>query len=169
MGIYKKYVTPYLSAFILGPIFMIVEVIGEVLLPKMMSLIINEGIKGGAGSGYIITHGIIMVLLALCMMGGGVLGAYFAVKASVNAAVFLREYRKILNRFAGNEIDQRYYELAECYFNGTSNAPSSTGDADRWIDHGDHDECETGDHSRSGNPDFDRIAGYRNRESISEI
>lgn len=44
MGIYKKYVTPYLSAFILGPIFMIVEVIGEVLLPKMMSLIINEGI-----------------------------------------------------------------------------------------------------------------------------
>ena len=51
MGIYKKYVTPYLSAFILGPIFMIVEVIGEVLLPKMMSLIINEGIKGGAGSG----------------------------------------------------------------------------------------------------------------------
>ena len=29
MGIYKKYVTPYLSAFILGPIFMIVEVIGE--------------------------------------------------------------------------------------------------------------------------------------------
>ena len=56
MGIYKKYVTPYLSAFILGPIFMIVEVIGEVLLPKMMSLIINEGIKGGAGSGYIITQ-----------------------------------------------------------------------------------------------------------------
>ena len=171
MGIYKKYVTPYLSAFILGPIFMIVEVIGEVLLPKMMSLIINEGIKGGAGSGYIITHGIIMVLLALCMMGGGVLGAYFAVKASVNfagdlrkryfcesTAVFLREYRKILNRFAGNEIDQRYYELAECYFNGTSNAPSSTGDADRWIDHGDHDECETGNHSRSGNPDFDCIA-----------
>ncbi len=91
MGIYKKYVTPYLSAFILGPIFMIVEVIGEVLLPKMMSLIINEGIKGGAGSGYIITHGIIMVLLALCMMGGGVLGAYFAVKASVNFAGDLRK------------------------------------------------------------------------------
>ena len=80
MGIYKKYVTPYLSAVILGPIFMIVEVIGEVLLPKMMSLIINEGIKGGAGSGYIITHGIIMVLLALCMMGGGVLGAYLLLR-----------------------------------------------------------------------------------------
>lgn len=91
MGIYKKYITPYLSAFILGPIFMIVEVIGEVFLPKLMALIINEGIKGGAGNGYIISHGIMMVLLALCMMVGGVLGAYFAVKASVNFAGDLRK------------------------------------------------------------------------------
>ena len=75
MGIYKKYVMPYLSAFILGPIFMIVEVIGEVLMPKLMSMIINEGIQGGAGNGYVVTKGILMVLLALCMMLGGVLGA----------------------------------------------------------------------------------------------
>ena len=113
MGIYKKYVTPYLSAFILGPIFMIVEVIGEVLLPKMMSLIINEGIKGGAGSGYIITHGIIMVLLALCMMGGGVLGAYFAVKASVNFAgdlrkIFLRKYSSFPSRISKNSQPVRW-------------------------------------------------------------
>ena len=45
MGIYKKHVMPYLSAFILGPIFMIVEVVGEVLMPKLMSMIINEGIQ----------------------------------------------------------------------------------------------------------------------------
>ncbi|MCI8962515.1 MAG: ABC transporter ATP-binding protein [Eubacterium sp.] len=91
MGIYKKYVMPYLSAFILGPIFMIVEVIGEVLMPKLMSMIINEGIQGGAGNGYVITKGILMVLLALCMMLGGVLGAYFAVKAAVNFAASLRK------------------------------------------------------------------------------
>ena len=91
MSIYKKYITPYLSAFILGPIFMIVEVIGEVLMPKMMSMIINAGIEGGAGSGYVITKGILMVLLAFCMMLGGVLGAYFAVKASVNFAAGLRK------------------------------------------------------------------------------
>lgn len=91
MGIYKKYVMPYLSAFILGPIFMIVEVIGEVLMPKLMSMIINEGIQGGAGNGYVITKGILMVLLALCMMFGGVLGAYFAVKAAVNFAASLRK------------------------------------------------------------------------------
>lgn len=91
MGIYKKYVMPYLSAFILGPIFMIVEVVGEVLMPKLMSMIINEGIQGGAGNGYVITKGILMVLLALCMMLGGVLGAYFAVKAAVNFAASLRK------------------------------------------------------------------------------
>ena len=91
MGIYKKYVTPYLSAFILGPIFMIVEVIGEVLMPKLMAMVINEGIEGGAGNGYVIIKGIIMVLVALCMMAGGTLGAYFAVKASANFAASLRK------------------------------------------------------------------------------
>lgn len=91
MGIYKKYVTPYLSAFILGPIFMIVEVLGEVFMPKLMAMIINEGIQNGAGNGYIITKGIMMVLLAFCMMAGGTLGAYFAVKASVNFAASLRK------------------------------------------------------------------------------
>ena len=40
---YKKYVIPYKSAFILGPIFMIVEVLGEIILPKLMSMIINYG------------------------------------------------------------------------------------------------------------------------------
>lgn len=90
MGIYKKYVTPYLSAFILGPIFMIVEVLGEVFMPKLMAMIINEGIGNGAGNGYIILKGLIMVLLALCMMAGGTLGAYFAVKASANFAAALR-------------------------------------------------------------------------------
>ena len=91
MGNYKKHVMPYLSAFILGPIFMIVEVVGEVLMPKLMSMIINEGIQGGAGNGYVVSKGILMVLLALCMMLGGVLGAYFAVKAAVNFAASLRK------------------------------------------------------------------------------
>lgn len=90
MKIYKKYITPYLSAFILGPIFMIVEVLGEVFMPKLMSMIINEGILNGAGNRYVVMKGILMVLLAFCMMLGGVLGAYFSVKASVNFAASLR-------------------------------------------------------------------------------
>lgn len=93
---YKKYVIPYKSAFILGPIFMIVEVIGEVVLPKLMSMIINYGCgqdpqTAAKGPAYIVGIGVVMVVTALLMMMGGVLGAYFAVKASVNFAGDLRK------------------------------------------------------------------------------
>lgn len=92
---YGKYVKPYLSAFILGPIFMIVEVIGEVVMPKLMSIIINYGCGAagteGKGPGFIVTIGVLMIVMALLMMLGGVLGAYFAVKASVNFAADLRK------------------------------------------------------------------------------
>ena len=94
MDKYKKYVKPYLSAFILGPIFMIVEVLGEVILPKLMSISINYGCGQGGyesrGIGFITLIGGAMILTAVFMMAGGVLGAYFAVKASVNFAADLR-------------------------------------------------------------------------------
>lgn len=95
MGQYKKYAKPYLSAFILGPIFMIVEVLGEVILPKLMSIIINIGCgqaQGVEAKGpyFVIMIGIAMIATAFAMMVGGVLGAYFAIKASVNFAADLR-------------------------------------------------------------------------------
>ncbi len=108
---YGKYVKPYLSAFILGPIFMIVEVIGEVVMPKLMSMIINYGIGAGGGegkgSGYIVGIGVLMVLMALLMMLGGVLGAYFAVKASVNFAADLRrDVFKKVQKFSFANIEK---------------------------------------------------------------
>ena len=41
---YKSYILPYKSAFILGPLMMVTEVLGEILLPKFMSMIINHGV-----------------------------------------------------------------------------------------------------------------------------
>ena len=35
---YKKYIIPYLSAFVIGPLMMLTEVAGEVMLPKFMSI-----------------------------------------------------------------------------------------------------------------------------------
>lgn len=95
MGPYKKYIKPYLSAFILGPVFMIIEVLGEIILPKLMAVIINIGCGAehgveAKGTGFIIAMGAAMILTALLMMLGGVLGAYFAIKASVNFAADLR-------------------------------------------------------------------------------
>lgn len=109
---YVKYAKPYLSSFIIGPILMIVEVIGEVLMPWLFSVIINYGINTkdqvvtGKGTGFIITIGILMVFTALIMMLGGIGGAYFATKASTNFANDLRKdmYKKIQG-FSFNNID----------------------------------------------------------------
>jgi len=93
---YWKYIKPYLYAFILGPIFMIVEVVGEVFMPKLLAAIINEGVGNDKGIGYIIITGILMVILAIIMMLGGVLGAYFATVASSGFANDLR--KDVFNR-----------------------------------------------------------------------
>ena len=87
---YWKYIKPYLPAFILGPLMMIVEVIGEVVLPKFMSLIINNGVAE-RNVPYIINMGLIMILTAVLMALGGIGGAYFGAKASINFAADLRK------------------------------------------------------------------------------
>lgn len=87
---YWKYIKPYLSAFIIGPLMMIVEVIGEVVLPKLMANIINVGVANGS-VGYITGTGALMILVALLMMAGGVGGAYFGAKAAVSFAADLRK------------------------------------------------------------------------------
>ena len=87
---YYKYIKPYLPYFIIGPIMMIVEVIGEVLMPYLMAQIINNGVAE-RNIPYIIAVGGVMVLTALLMMFGGIGGAYFGAKASVNFAADLRK------------------------------------------------------------------------------
>ena len=93
---YGKYIKPYLSAFILGPVMMIVEVIGEVMLPAMMADIINVG-AANRDIGYIISKGLMMAAIAFVMMAGGIGGAYFAVKAAMHFGRDLRGdlFRKV--------------------------------------------------------------------------
>ena len=74
---YKKYMTPYLSAFIIGPLLMLTEVFGEIMLPKLMSLIINNGVAE-RDIHYIMTIGAIMALTTSVMAVGGIGGAYFS-------------------------------------------------------------------------------------------
>ena len=102
---YGKYIKPYLSAFILGPIMMIVEVIGEVMLPAMMADIINVG-AANRDIGYIISKGLMMAAIAFVMMAGGIGGAYFAVKAAMHFGRDLRGdlFRKV-QQFSFANID----------------------------------------------------------------
>lgn len=102
---YKKYILPYLSAFIIGPLLMIVEVLGEIVLPRLMSLIINNGVANH-DTGYIIRIGLMMVGCAVLMALGGVGGAYFGAKASINFAADLRKDAfENVQRFSFRNID----------------------------------------------------------------
>ncbi|MGI6563680.1 MAG: ABC transporter ATP-binding protein [Clostridia bacterium] len=102
-----KYVKPYLPYFIIGPLCMIIEVIGEVLMPKLLSNIINNANAGALTVGSSIGTMFLMILIAVIMMAGGVGGAYFGAKASVNFATDLRAdaYAKI-QKFSFSSIDK---------------------------------------------------------------
>lgn len=101
-----KYIRPYLSAFIIGPVLMIVEVIGEVLLPKFMANIINIGAVNH-NVPYIIGMGGCMIVTALLMMAGGIGGAYFAAKAAISFSADLRSdlFDKV-QKFSFSNLDQ---------------------------------------------------------------
>ena len=100
------YARPYKKYFILGPMCMIIEVIGEILLPKLYASIINTGVAG-ADIGHIVLICALMVVCALIMMLGGVGGAYFGAKAAVNFAADLRRdvFSKV-QKFSFANIDR---------------------------------------------------------------
>ena len=84
------YIRPYLPYFIIGPVCMIVEVIGEVVMPYLLSVVINRAQDGVLTIGNSLGVMLLMILTAVLMMVGGVGGAYFGSKASVNFAADLR-------------------------------------------------------------------------------
>lgn len=102
---YKKYITPYLSAFVIGPLMMLTEVAGEVMLPKFMSMIINNGVAD-RNLAYIGKMGALMVLTVLFMAVGGILGAYFSAKASISFTSDMRNdlFRRV-QQFSFENID----------------------------------------------------------------
>ena len=85
---------------------MIVEVLGEVLLPSLYANILNRGIVG-KNIGYIVFICAMMVLTAVVMMAGGVGGAYFGAKAAVNFAGDVRRdvFAKV-QKFSFANIDK---------------------------------------------------------------
>lgn len=103
---WSKYVKPYTAYFILGPLCMIVEIMGEILMPALLAKIIDVGIANGDW-GYVVLMSALMVLFAVVMMLGGIGGAWFGAKASGNFATDLRldVYKKIQD-FSFTNIDR---------------------------------------------------------------
>ncbi len=102
-----KYVRPYWPFFLFGPLCMIVEVVGEVLMPKFLSIIINNATEQTLSIGTSIGVMFGMILTAVFMMAGGVGGAYFGAKASVNFASDLRaDAFASVQRYSFSNIDK---------------------------------------------------------------
>ena len=83
MNRWMKYIRPYLPFFILGPLCMIIEVIGEVVMPKLLAVIINLANRGELTVGISLGVMGLMILTAAVMMIGGVGGAYFGAKDQI--------------------------------------------------------------------------------------
>ena len=84
---------------------MLVEVVGEVLMPFFLSKVINNATT--ESTSYSVGIMALMILTAVLMMAGGVGGAYFGSKASVNFAADLRNdvYKKV-QEFSFSNIDK---------------------------------------------------------------
>lgn len=91
MKTWFKYIKPYWPFFIITPLCMLVEVAGEVIMPKLLGSVIDSQMAGTltVGRSFLVMGGII--LCAVVMMAGGVGGSYFGAKASVNFAADLRQ------------------------------------------------------------------------------
>ncbi len=104
---YWKYIRPYLPFFILGPLLMLSEVAGEIVLPKLMSGMMDYGVMEDLGTPYIIGQALKMLLCILIMICGGTGGHYFSVKASAHFSADLRkDVFSRVQEFSFGDIDK---------------------------------------------------------------
>ena len=82
VGEYKKWV-------LLAPVLMVVEVLCEIILPRLMAAIVDVGIKY-SDMNAILKNGALMLLLAAIGMVAGVLSAWVATKGGQGFGANLR-------------------------------------------------------------------------------
>ena len=102
-----KYIRPHIVSFIVGPLCMIVEVVGEIMMPWLLRGVLNAGSAGTLTVGSCIGYMAAMILTALLMMAGGVGGAYFGTRASVDFSADLRlDLYKKVQSYSFTNIDR---------------------------------------------------------------
>ncbi len=101
-----KQVKEFKADSIKTPIFMILEVILEMLIPLLMASIIDDGVEAG-DMGHIVLVGGIMIVLAVGGLWAGIMGGKYGARASTGFARNLREamYTNI-QRFSFANIDK---------------------------------------------------------------
>lgn len=101
-----KQIKEYKSASLVTPIFMILEVAMEMVIPLLMASIIDDGVPAGDMK-HIFVIGCYMILAAIVGLFAGVMGGKYGAKASTGFARNLREamYENI-QTFSFSNIDK---------------------------------------------------------------
>ncbi|HLS54293.1 MAG TPA: ABC transporter ATP-binding protein, partial [Tissierellaceae bacterium] len=90
MGKLLPYMKKYRLYAILTPILMILEVLGDIMLPYLMSLIVDIGIKN-KDTQYVIKIGVVMIIATLLSMLFGIISAHFGARAGHGFASEIRK------------------------------------------------------------------------------
>ncbi|MDO5033675.1 MAG: ABC transporter ATP-binding protein [Eubacteriales bacterium] len=100
------YVRPYRLAAILSPLFMMLEVVADILIPLAMARLVNAGVANRDVS-VVLQQGGLMIALALFAVATGIASAFCGAKAGYGIAYEMRKasYRSIQN-YSFNNLDQ---------------------------------------------------------------
>ena len=100
-----KYIKSHILCFIFGPLLMLTEVAGEIVLPTIMATMIDDGIANG-DIAYVISRMAIMFGCICVMIIGGLGGHYLSVKAAVSFSADIRKdvFKKVQD-FSFKNID----------------------------------------------------------------
>ena len=90
LGKLASYIKEYKISALITPIFMILEVVFETLIPMILGKLVDNGISAG-DMNYTVRMGAVMLALAVCGLASGIGGGVFAAKASTGFAKNLRK------------------------------------------------------------------------------
>ena len=128
-----KQIKEYKSASLVTPIFMILEVAMEMVIPLLMASIIDDGVQAGDMK-HIFAIGCYMILAAIVGLFAGVMGGKYGAKASTGFARNLREamYENI-QTFSFSNIDKFSTAGLVTRMNGCYQYPERLPDALTYV------------------------------------
>ena len=102
-----RYLKNYKLNLTLGPLAKLTEAIFELIVPLVMSDIIDNGIDGDGGLEYVLTHGAIMVALGVMGLACALTCQYLAAKCSQGFGTELRnDLFRHINTLSFKELDK---------------------------------------------------------------
>ena len=102
-----RYLKNYKLNLTLGPLAKLTEAIFELIVPLVMSDIIDNGIDGDGGIEYVLTHGAIMVALGVIGLACALTCQYLAAKCSQGFGTELRnDLFRHINTLSFKELDK---------------------------------------------------------------